>query len=432
MKRKTNLFYNNGPDAKFLTFSNYTEAMTGNFVSTNTKLYPSKFLCLYLPTLEEGGDETKQEFINDILCGKYENKLAFLRDAIIANNEKNQLNTYTIESQLSSLAYLLQYIKEFDDGAEIVYVGEISEQDFNGTYTDTICVVDTLTYHKGELIKDEEYEGQYVPYYTDAPELKDKLYGWFYVNGTSAVSTFEPANKITPSFDGVDEDGYNTYDLSTPYSSLHLTKVESFEADDTDGNNEKEVKFNILIPLFDIINIDYKSDIVTINDGDFNLKADGIKDENGVYNAPYISNVPLGIWFSTIPTITLYRDKEKKYAQSWSLVIGSQFKPFPYMADIPYEISRDSISGAYSTFAQILINQNNITDRLSELSNTLTDMRNKLTELERKVNNCPGIDNNMDNLKQEFLEYKNEVQNILNNYQAMLDAKELKWVNREG
>ena len=42
MKRKTNLFYLNGPDSKFITFSNYTEALTGNFLSTDTKLFPSR------------------------------------------------------------------------------------------------------------------------------------------------------------------------------------------------------------------------------------------------------------------------------------------------------------------------------------------------------------------------------------------------------
>ena len=61
MKRKTNLFYNEGPDSKFLTFSNYTESLTGNFLSTDTKLYPSMFLCLYIPSLTN--DANKKEFI---------------------------------------------------------------------------------------------------------------------------------------------------------------------------------------------------------------------------------------------------------------------------------------------------------------------------------------------------------------------------------
>ena len=70
MKRKTNLFYNSGPDSKFLTFSNYTEALTGNFLSTNTKLFPSTFLCLNIPSLNK---ENKETFINNYLIKYYFN-----------------------------------------------------------------------------------------------------------------------------------------------------------------------------------------------------------------------------------------------------------------------------------------------------------------------------------------------------------------------
>ena len=42
MKRRTNLFYNSGEDSKFLTFSNYTECLTGAFLSTNTKSEKNK------------------------------------------------------------------------------------------------------------------------------------------------------------------------------------------------------------------------------------------------------------------------------------------------------------------------------------------------------------------------------------------------------
>ena len=53
MKRRTNLFYTKGPDSKFLTFSNYTEALTGNFLSTDTKMFPDKFLCLKINNLNK-------------------------------------------------------------------------------------------------------------------------------------------------------------------------------------------------------------------------------------------------------------------------------------------------------------------------------------------------------------------------------------------
>ena len=98
MKRKTNLFYSTGIDSNFLTFSNYTESLTGNILVTNSKMFPSKFICLYIPTLDEkiinqeveenidnnlileSFEERKADFIKRILVGYYENKLAILRD----------------------------------------------------------------------------------------------------------------------------------------------------------------------------------------------------------------------------------------------------------------------------------------------------------------------------------------------------------------
>ena len=79
MKRKTNLFYNTGQDSKFVTFSNYTEALTGNFLSTNTKLFPSVFLCLDIPSLNTNHEDSKREFIIN-----YNSAAAFLRVSSIS------------------------------------------------------------------------------------------------------------------------------------------------------------------------------------------------------------------------------------------------------------------------------------------------------------------------------------------------------------
>ena len=52
MKRKTNLFYKSASqDSSFLTFSNYTESLTANLMSTDNKIYPSTFLCINMPNL---------------------------------------------------------------------------------------------------------------------------------------------------------------------------------------------------------------------------------------------------------------------------------------------------------------------------------------------------------------------------------------------
>lgn len=99
MKRKTNLFYTEGPDSKFLTFSNYTEVLTGSYLSVNSKLFPDNFLCLSITNLNS---KTKPLFIK-YLVDYYENKLAVLRDFNIMNDE-------TIEYDIYPLAYLFEAI----------------------------------------------------------------------------------------------------------------------------------------------------------------------------------------------------------------------------------------------------------------------------------------------------------------------------------
>ena len=111
MKRKTNLFYTSGPDSKFLTFSNYTEALTGNFLSVNTKLFPDRFLCLQINGLNS---TTKEGFIK-YLVAYYENKLAALRDNILENNN-------TIEYNIHPLSYLLEALLKVTDYIDGEYV----------------------------------------------------------------------------------------------------------------------------------------------------------------------------------------------------------------------------------------------------------------------------------------------------------------------
>ena len=130
MKRKTNLFYTSGPDSKFLTFSNYTEALTGNFLSVNTKLFPDRFLCLQINGLNS---TTKEGFIK-YLVAYYENKLAALRDNILENNN-------TIEYNIHPLSYLLEAllkVTEYIDG-EYIFIKEDNDRH---------CIVEHLGWYR--------------------------------------------------------------------------------------------------------------------------------------------------------------------------------------------------------------------------------------------------------------------------------------------
>ena len=167
MYRKTNLFYTTGPDSKFLTFSNYAESMTGNFLSVNTKLFPSRFLCLYINNLN---NTTKSEFIK-FLVAYYENKLAILRDNV--NNVENKLSpiSYLLEALNRVLIYDEEsnsYKISLDEAGNIIhneisssifddnftmYISDITEQDYNGIYTDIICTLDLLSLHNCKITK---------------------------------------------------------------------------------------------------------------------------------------------------------------------------------------------------------------------------------------------------------------------------------------
>ena len=213
MNRKTNLFYNAGQDSNFLTFSNYTEALTGNMIATNSKMFPAKFICLYVPELDEeyvkeknkqidvenlqidifnahldeynaehsgeagfepaepkehipyfmnyyNYDEQKKKFINSYLVDYYENKLATLRDFIISKNEK-------VEDYINPLDYLLKaiymYVKDIkndygitntDADAKITHIGYICEQEYNGTFMDNMCIIEASAQVKEYSITD--------------------------------------------------------------------------------------------------------------------------------------------------------------------------------------------------------------------------------------------------------------------------------------
>ena len=71
MKRSTNLFYTVGSDTNFITFSNYGESLTGNFLSVNTKLFPNNFLCLNIPKLTYDNRKKFIEYIESYFHRKY-------------------------------------------------------------------------------------------------------------------------------------------------------------------------------------------------------------------------------------------------------------------------------------------------------------------------------------------------------------------------
>ena len=320
MKRKTNLFYTSGEDSKFLTFSNYTEALTGNFLSSNVTLFPNSFLCLNIPNITT---ETKTSFITNILVSAYENKLAVLRDAGHITD-------------INELAILIDYIHDFavtEEPVLITYKGDITEQDYNGTFTDLICTIDS------SKLKTVSYtlSGNGAESIVDT--TPNKLHGWY--NGETFTGPAAYAD-VTPLYD----DGSYTYYYDN-----------SIEIDIDNESKPDSIRFNIIIPLFNIVNT-----------------------ETGIVLK---ENSPLGIWFAD-RTIELTLDG--LYGQTWSLAIGSQFKPIPTMQNNYSDVSgSESSAVVYNTFAQVLSRQNVLLDSYEKLWGVINNLTKRIKELEEQI-----------------------------------------------
>lgn len=378
MRRKTNLFYTTGSDAVFLTFSNYTEALTGNSLATDVKLFPSKFLCLNIPSLT---DETKTEFIRG-LAAYYENKNAFLRD-------KCTYNGYNIENKMHPLGWLIEYIKKFDENFDIQYVGQVTEQDYNGVFADTICVIDSTDATKGTV------------YYKDRQQAEDYdasatyLYGWYdTIDGSEEYIGPDEYGEVLPS---TDDGNKYYYDTTVDYIQVeHSTE-------------ERNIEFNVLIPLFDIINIngDENTDVIQ------SMETIPCSDDNSS-----IINVPYSIWFAKNPVI-LSRDGTP-WSPSWSLAIGSQFKPFPY-SEVPVsEVDQSAKTAAFMTFAQTLTRQNELLDKMSYMMSVINNINERIDDIDANLKSC-GTSYNIDGLHLEMADLKSYMSNSLNNMQNEID-----------
>lgn len=342
MKRKTNLFYTSGEDSKFLTFSNYTEALTGNFLSTNIKVLPNKFICLNIPNITDtdntGKYINKEDFIKNYLVAYYENKLAVLRDAKTPVNEMGIL-IETIQNYINSNT------DDNQSSIEAVHIGNITEQDYNGTFTDIICVIDSsnIAPYKFDNITHTDSENpEFEPLFIDNSEV-DYLYGWYDINTTTTYTGPAAYADVKPKYDVENKNYY----VNTNYTVEQL------------NSTSNSVQFNVVIPVFTVINI---------------------TDEYPI-NKPSL-DIPLGIWFAD-KTIELTYDG--KYGQSWSLAIGSQFKPLPNMDKTVSDVTDTSNKLAYSTFAQVLSRQNELLNKLEQFGSQITFLEEQIRTLQSTV-----------------------------------------------
>lgn len=562
MKRKTNLFYTTGPDSKFITFSNYTESLTGNFLSTDTKIFPSRFIALYIKGLNKN---TKASLIK-YLADYYESKLAVLRDHF-------DYNKSDIEKRVPPLNYLLEAllrIKEinenevvythsiaankikdendtsnsnesnlisYSDVIKFKYISDITEQDYNGTFTDTICNIDLRKFaYISSIELTDDFNDNVVQF--DKPSY---LYGW----DSDVPEEYTYEHTIPDSIQGIDLDRYMTtylaenitsedetdstdetssttndkrieyiidttlenvidihkktitggellaniiatemskneyndmasaisailhstdsnlmefqnelndllsneaYDIIIFYDSEHpdilyayngadvvtldMSKNNEYNIDpeilklNISTSNDEEMEFNCIIPLYDIVDINYKSNFNTI-ERIISVNGEGEIDLTpSVTNKMYCTNVPLGMWFYTdgdahkdgttsTTSMKLYLDTESGFSQSWSLTIASQFKPFPYSSKMPSELTTNSNTNAYATFAQVLASQSAMIDNFNKLTRTIAYMNDHIRNMESQLANL-GTSYNIDNIHREFNNFEINMNNKFN------------------
>ena len=388
--RKTNLLYSTyiGEENSFLTFSNYTEAMTGNHLSVNTKMFPSTFLCAYINVTPDNIGS----FINTIV-GKYENKLAFLRDTFTKDSN------ISAEDNIYPLEYLINTLKDFDNEFSINYVGQVTEQDYNGTFCDTMCIISTednggkaTTNPVTVAKKTVDYNNSY-----------DYLYGWssydatnssYIYNGPSIYEHVKPLfDKLSDNNDNNKNNENNSYNNSYIYVSSYEHDKLIFKPD----TKAKSIEFNCIIPLFDIVNVDPKSNESNITEpSDTELPDTESPDAEQSKLANILEvdltsstcNVPMGIWFSQkFKKITLQRDETSGFWPSWSLVLSSQFKPFPKSPHLQSDTQNMSSTDAFGTFAQILVEQARLTDEHTDIAVNVQALSNRISDVESKINN---------------------------------------------
>ena len=383
--RKTNLLYSTyiGEENSFLTFSNYAEAMTGNHLSVNTKMFPSTFLCAYINVTPDNIGS----FINTIV-GKYENKLAFLRDTFTKDSN------ISAEDNIYPLEYLINTLKDFDNEFSINYVGQVTEQDYNGTFCDTMCIISTEDNGGNATLSDVTGAKKTVDYNNSYTYL----YGW---------SSYDESNKkhiyngpsiyrgVKPLFDKLSDNNDNNEDNSYIYVSSYEHDKLIFKPD----AKAKSIEFNCIIPLFDIVNVDPKSNESNITEPSNTEPSDTKQSDtestdtepSNILEVDLTSstcNVPMGIWFSQgFKKITLQRDETSGFWPSWSLVLSSQFKPFPKSPHLQSDTQNVSSTDAFGTFAQILVEQARLTDEHTDIAVNVQALSNRISNVESKINN---------------------------------------------
>lgn len=425
MNRKTNIFYNaSSEDSKFLTFNNYTEALTGDILAIDYKLWPSRFICVYIEDLD------KEDFILK-LQQYYENKLTVLRDSLDNHSTLKPLNylivflywyAYNKQNNWNQIVSPLNieiglYNNDINilNSVQFNYISDIVEQQYNGTYSDIICTINPNKWYKPILnfasintVEDQPDIDSYYIENNSVFKLKDTdieyLYGWYNENSNTKTKLGDwIKDPIVDTISQNDEQLENIYYVKSLIENLTITEVDTFE--------NHNLKFNIVIPLFNLINTNNSNDI-----------SNDIQNSNSIELNNKV-NIPLGIYFTDS---TMNLNINGKFSTNWSLLISTQFSAFPFSYDIQQNFDdSQSTKQAYLTFAEILANQTNFTDALTKYDNLIKSLQQRIILLESKLNNISSVQN-IDGITQNITIIQNNQSSFMDDVNKKLEALEKK------
>ena len=346
----------------------------------------------------------------------YENKLAALRDNVLKNNNN------TIEYNIHPLSYLLEALLKVTDYIDgeytlslnnikteinnnsgqiknfIKYIGDITEYDYNGTYTDTICCISGNSYNIGVLnLRDTTNDIYDIGSYDN-----ESLYGWENENienlkNNNGESIYK---NVKPIFD-IENENKGTYIANSIFDKLLIENI------DKNNSSIKSIKFNVIIPLFSYINIDVESNTNILDPlvDENNQKYFDLNDNNK--NAIY--DVPLGIWIyadkENDTFIELNKDDELNTYPTWSLLISSQFKPFPYSSVPSSNVNESSRLNEFTTFSEVLTKINGVLDYFTSLNIQLNELRKKIETIESSLS-LIATDNTIESIKKDIDTFK--------------------------
>jgi hypothetical protein len=207
-------------------------------------------------------------------------------------------------------------------------------------------------------------------------------------------------------------------DVNDGYVMSSFIKGISFEP-----LNDTHIKFNVLIPLYDLVDISVNNSTIISEEESitYNNKTvlgfslEKINDNTLTNNESYLKNMPLGLWMSD-NIVELKRNKETGYAPAWSLLLSSQFKPFPYSQKLPNEIDSNSKSKeAFATYAQVLMRQTTLLNKFTESIERINSLEKRLKDLESKLNTV-GTAYTSDSLRIELMDFENYQKNQMDNF----------------